>query len=466
MPLYLKATSPLTGATGGSTRNWWSMPTRTIYTPVGAGSNVNVTNATELDTALTTATPGDCINLASGEYGQFFWQANPAQGHQSGTAGAPITVQAQAGATVTFTGSGVSNGADCLRLEDVDYWRVSGIHVKTAQFPVRLFSCTNGEWLNNKVSNSGDSLMALQYWSRVTGSLIAGDPCSNILIEGCEFYDSGNVNSQYGEGLYLGNGSTPWVDTPHDIEIRYCDFTDLTADGVDIKSGSYNIDLHHCDFHDWTHDATASVISHGPMDVIDPSYNTLDRDIKIHHNRMWNIGLPSAYTIGISCHLGGEKIYNNLMWAFGNNASTRGINIRGVDYSSPFDGYQGSTVGTLDIYNNTIWVDSSINKYYQGTPPTINIWNNITQDGAAGSTETITSGAEQVAASVFLGPVPTVNTSGTAIGTGETEEGSAFIPASATSVPQTTGTTPSDDLSNLARPQGARAEKGALEYLA
>ena len=447
-------------------RAWFAMPTRQIFQPVGSGSNVNVSSASALDAALTNAVPGDCINLATAEYGAFVWGANSTYGHASGTVGNPITLQAQAGASPTFTGSGVSNEADVLRLEDVDYFRVSGIEVSNGQYGYRHFSCTNGEVLNNKLHNMGHSILVFQYWSRPAGTVVAGDPSSNILVEGNEIYDSGQSATQYGEGIYLGQGSAPyWADECHDIEIRNNYLHDLSADGIDIKPGCYNIYIHHNDFKNVENESGAVIHCQSGaldnLDTYDPKRTTLERVTEIHHNRFWNIGHTIQTAVfGITCGHGGEKIYNNLFWGFWNNAATRAINIRHLqnavsDYA-------------VDIYNNTIWVDNSINKAYDFSAPTggVNIWDNITQDGAAGSTETISSGADQVAASVFLGPVPTVNTSSEAIGTGNTEPGSAFIPDTATSVPAAAGTEPADDLTDIPRPQGARTEKGAIEYLA
>lgn len=453
---------------GGTGRVWWDPPARQIYQPTGSGSNVNVTNASQLNTALTTATPGDCINLATGEYGSFVWGANSTFGHQSGTSGNPITVQAQAGASPTFTGTGTGNNADTLRLEDVDYFRISGIEVSNSQFNFRLFSCTFGEVRHCAIHDSGHANFVINDQSRITGSLDVGDPAHDILVEDCQVYNSGRIlnpdlaadpDSVYGEAIYLGVGSVgqEWVHKPYNIEIRWCDIYNTIGDGVDIKPGCRNIYVHHNKFHDMDVPA-GSVITHGPTAVPDTTIG-VEKRIEIYQNRIWNIGHSnqqanqgSAY--GIQCWLGGEKMWNNLLWGFADHGvNTRGVNIRGLTGGS-VSGY------SIDIYNNTIWTDYSIsNVYNDGNPPTQNIDNNITADGRQGT--------QLVAGSVFTGTIPALHAESTATASGETEAGTAFTPATSLSVPAaTTGLIATNDLTGLGRPIGQQTEQGALEYLA
>jgi hypothetical protein len=160
----------------------------------------------------------------------------------------------------------------------------------------------------------------------------------------------------------------------------------------------------------------------------------------------------------VTCHLGGEYIYNNLMWSFADftaGSNTRAINIRGNSRSSSYGIY---------VWNNTCWVNDDYVEFWDGgsllqTHPTVTKWNNVSGVGGLG--------VAAVSDTAFVGAVPAqVGVQGTAGGSSvNKDEGKNFVPTSATAVAATTSTVPSDDLTGISRPQGARSDIGALEYV-
>ena len=147
----------------------------------------------------------------------------------------------------------------------------------------------------------------------------------------------------------------------------------------------------------------------------------------------------------------GTLVYNNVIWGFNPSLDVNGIR-------TAF--YQNDGTTPIQIYNNTVWVTGTAFVQFRSagsTGPSVQYTNNLSVDGSQGST-TISAGN-------FVGPIPTVNTQGTAdAGDGP---GSAFIPISSATniVGQATGTTASTDITAVSRPQGGSSDRGAYELI-
>ncbi len=397
--------------------SWWKRGERWLYRPTGSGRDVPVVNNEELDRALGTAMPGDCINLAAGGYGPFVWSAH--RGHRSGAPNAPITVQAGPGQEVRFQGPSVHTQADVFRTEDIDHFRVSGVSVSHSQFAMRIFSSSYGSIEHCRFNNSGHALVAVQDYTRTSaGNLTLGEPSNHITFDSCDLADAGRSltdGQPFGEGFYFGHGSNWWEHKPHHITVFGCDITRTIGDAVDIKPGCRHIHIVGNKMHDLDV-PSGSVISHGPMGMNDAA-PSVEKRIEIADNRIWNIGhghqqagQRSAY--GISAWLGGERIVGNRMWGFADHGvNTRAINLRGL--SRRVSGFP------LVVQDNVLWTNYSSVVAFDHDRPDIQMSGNMTPDGR--------NGQDRTDPAEFVGPVPReLFSEFDGIADGSTDPGSVF----------------------------------------
>ncbi|MCX6718372.1 MAG: right-handed parallel beta-helix repeat-containing protein, partial [Candidatus Staskawiczbacteria bacterium] len=134
--------------------------------------------------AADTATAGDTVNVAAGEY-----HAQVAF-TKSGTAGHPIIFQTDPADPAIIDGEGVSFSiwSSLIRLDNASYLTLSGFKViNSLTTSIQINNGTHDQLLNLDVSNSGTSYAA-------TGQIVAGSdigsPPAFSVISGCKVHDS------------------------------------------------------------------------------------------------------------------------------------------------------------------------------------------------------------------------------------------------------------------------------------
>jgi hypothetical protein len=183
-----------------------------------------VADATSLEQALTSATPGTVIRLAPGMYsGQFVASV-------SGTERAPITLCGPREAVID--GGNIKKGY-AFHLDRASWWKLGGFSVQDAQKGVVTDHVSHVLISGLFVHQIGDEAVHLRAAS------------SDNVVENLMVRDTGHLNTKFGEGIYVGSAHSNWCtysacapDTSDRNVIRGNDVAQTTAENVDIKEGT------------------------------------------------------------------------------------------------------------------------------------------------------------------------------------------------------------------------------------
>ncbi|MCU1405411.1 MAG: hypothetical protein JWQ43_1714 [Glaciihabitans sp.] len=149
----------------------------------------SVSTADELAAAVAAAQPGGIIALADGIYpGSLVLQA-------VGAAEAPITL---CGSRDAVLDGGPTDNGYALHLQGASYWNLVGFTVTGGKKTVMLDAASNNTLSGLAISGSGDEGLHLRSAS------------SGNLVQGNEISQTGLVNAEYGEGIYVGTAQSNW----------------------------------------------------------------------------------------------------------------------------------------------------------------------------------------------------------------------------------------------------------------
>lgn len=205
-----------------------AMPTSMSFEPPTAAVcpavTVAVTTATELQTALSAARPGDVIGLADGTYAGNFTVTT------KGTEASPIFLCGSERAVLDA--GGIKEGY-VLHLDGAAFWRVVGIMVRNGQKGVMADAVQHTVLQGLTVELTGDEAVHFRRGS------------SDNIIRDSTIRDTGHRRAKFGEGVYLGTATSNWC-TISDCQPDRSDrnlvigntITQTTAESVDLKEGT------------------------------------------------------------------------------------------------------------------------------------------------------------------------------------------------------------------------------------
>jgi hypothetical protein len=184
-----------------------------------------VSGAAGLQTALTSARPGQVIELADGVYGGRFVAS------ASGTAAAPIVLRGGRGAVLD---GGTASTGVTLQLKGANHWRLEGFTVRGGQKGVVLDSSNHDVLSKLDVGQTG--MEAVHFRSS----------SSDNRLEGSSVHHTGRVNAGFGEGVYVGSAMSNWgtygnsggMDRSDRNVIAGNRIYAVTAENIDIKEGT------------------------------------------------------------------------------------------------------------------------------------------------------------------------------------------------------------------------------------
>jgi nitrous oxidase accessory protein NosD len=185
---------------------------------------VEVATAAQLHSALDNAEPGDVVVLADGVYqGKFV-------ADQPGTQAAPITLCGSRNAILNAEGP---SGGYVLHLNNADHWRITGITVRHGQKGIMLDETDHAVIDRVEVHDIGDEGIHLRKFS------------SHNVVRDSVVHDTGNRNTKFGEGIYIGSARSNWSsisgdqpDASNDNLIEGNTIYNVTGEPVDIKEGT------------------------------------------------------------------------------------------------------------------------------------------------------------------------------------------------------------------------------------
>jgi hypothetical protein len=226
----------VTGSTSGSTPAPPPPPTsptppptttQTACTQIPHSRLVAVSTSSELHSALSSAQPGDLIQLADGSYGD----GSEFRLTASGTASQRITVCGTSNAVVN---AGSLSGRDGMKLTGANYATLSGFTITNALFGVWVERSIHVLLQGLTVHSIGQEGIEIVAFSK------------NAVVSNNRIYDTGRVVAEYGEGIYIGSANAKWAaltggqpDATDSVLIEGNNIgPDVRAEHIDAKEGT------------------------------------------------------------------------------------------------------------------------------------------------------------------------------------------------------------------------------------
>jgi hypothetical protein len=183
-----------------------------------------VTDASQLQAALSAAQPGTVIDMLPGTYQQKFVAS------VSGTADAPITLCGDR--TAVIDGGGIKKGYG-IYLNGASWWRLVGFSVDNSQKGVVTDHVQHTTIVGLYVHDVGDEGIHLRSFS------------TDDTVEGNLIRRTGLLNAKFGEGIYIGSAHHNWCtytsclpDASDRNVIKGNDIAQTTAENIDVKEGT------------------------------------------------------------------------------------------------------------------------------------------------------------------------------------------------------------------------------------
>ena len=381
--------------------------------------------------------PGDTINLASGNYTHIHYRSSVGYNHNSGTEANPIVIQAAQGASPVILGdNGPTDRA--VYLARVSYVKVRGLKVVGGIFGMSTGATVGVDFEYNEVQDAGDAAVSIQaYFSDHSDVSSHSDIICN------KIHGSGTHSPEFGEGIYIGNGSQV-DDASHDVLIQGNEIYNVAADGIDIKASTYNITVRDNFIHDinFTIDSYGRAIGIGANEVNYRSGNYL-----IENNVFANLTSDrDGDAIAIAIGHGGTTLRNNVFY---------NIEDRGIYMQSTGGGYGFGNPSATDvyIYNNTLWGCGTVGclQDLSNGRATVTARNNL-------SSATMGSGNRAAVSGDFVGPLTGTANAGEGPGSGFKLKSSSGAVNSAVPISGF-----NKDLEGTTRPLGSQWDFGAFE---
>lgn len=182
-------------------------------------------NWAALAAAMNALTPGQKLVIGAGTY----TKTNYFNLSCSGNSGAPIWIEAAAGATVVINHSGTSqNILNVGSGSPVRYLAIRNIEFTGGSHGIRFYDCQNIWFDRNKVHGTGDA-----------GISTNTNNTSFMYITRNEIYDTDGT----GEGMYLGANSGAVIMSQSIIALNHVHHTNKASvtqgDGIELKQGSW-----------------------------------------------------------------------------------------------------------------------------------------------------------------------------------------------------------------------------------
>ncbi|MEM7339180.1 MAG: right-handed parallel beta-helix repeat-containing protein [Actinomycetota bacterium] len=371
--------------------------------PVAGGVTHAVASRAAWDNAVAAAQPGDVIRLTNTITERLAYRGTndgaPGTGG-SGTAAAPIVITADPG--VWIDPGNQNSGVGALDVIAVDHVHVVAVNVRNAQFGVRCLQCRGAAGapiriVDNNVTDIGHAGITFAgHWATHAAS-------SHGLIAGNVISDTGRTNAHFGEGVYIGHGSTEWVDETSNVEVRGNNISRTAAEGVDIKPGTRSIIVRDNLIHDLAPASGGAISAHYVNAAPNPKPAELDH-VLVQNNLIWNVnlnGVSGSNDWAIWVGHGGVDLIGNRIWGLRHRpGGTRAIRVRATQAFGPHP---------IRIEGNTFWTTHGW--VAEGSP------SGAANVVAAGNVGVELASAEVVVgADAFAAPVPALGTGGAADG--------------------------------------------------
>lgn len=195
-----------------------------------SATTYNCSTVSEIQTALSSVVAGDEIVIAAGTYvSSTATNASWFYASADGTEANPITIRsASSSDKAHLQGTSHSSGT-VLRIEG-DYWIVEDLEISTGLKGLVFDNSNYSQAINCDIHTVGNEAVHVR------------DGSDYVTIDGCNIYNTGNVNEGYGEGIYIGTDKGSW--SSYDPYVNYTTVKNcmigpnVRAEPLDIKEGT------------------------------------------------------------------------------------------------------------------------------------------------------------------------------------------------------------------------------------
>ncbi len=336
------AVEPAAAADGGCGR----------YQPAAPAGGVvrSVSNQEELTAALAAARPGDTVNLATGTYTRVDYRRE--KGHQSGTASAPIVIQAEAGATpvVDAGDNGHPSRRFAVSIDRMAHVAVRGLEIRNGIFGALSRGSVSITFEHTHIHHVGQVGVATGAAEGPSGL----EPSSDTTIRCNSIHHTGMLDHEYGEGIYVGTGKTGAVDRTSDVLIEGNEIHTIANEAIDVKRHTTNVTVRHNLIHDVT-PYYGGAISLGLN-----KNNWGPANYLVEHNKIWNVSSGRHYAQAIAVAHGPTTIRNNTIWNIESRITdswpwTAPIQVHGDDSDADWAyGFGNPAATAVQIVGNTV----------------------------------------------------------------------------------------------------------------
>ncbi|TWT48008.1 hypothetical protein Pla22_50080 [Rubripirellula amarantea] len=211
-------------------------------TPNGddANSGKSVTNGVASGKrAAELASPGSRIVVAEGRYSPLRFEG------LKGSESAPILIEAQnrseGSESGTVVSSGNFKGGTGLTLVKCQHVILSGFEVTKTQKGIGVHSCSHCIIKDNWLHDLGQEAIHVGRGPTNSGdNPFTGPESHHVRVANNKISSTGKSIAIYGEGIYIGTGAIRG-DHSHDIVVEDNVLTDISAEAIELKPGTYNL---------------------------------------------------------------------------------------------------------------------------------------------------------------------------------------------------------------------------------
>lgn len=348
------------------------------------GTTRNVTSEPEWTTAMANMVPGDLTRVT---VGLTLTADLVCRGNKYGLSGSNLTATPAGGTEdlpmiltcadgVTVDRDSQTGNALALTIRNVDHVWAVGFNVTNGHFG---FNCRNLDGTSTSpvriaycdVTDMGDSGITLQGWFQAIASSGGTPPAgagnewgysSYVVIEKCRVEAMGRQNVQFGESIYLGQGSSTdnHLGRADHIWVRFNELIECTADFLDVKRGSHHVYYYGNRMTKGAFNAGSGMqILYASDSTARPSYYDFDPEIYILFNRIDDGNLTNP--VGGSSNYMAQASYAGIRFAFnmGWGFSSGGVGLR-LRTGAALGESQSSDGEVWTVVNNLFWLSDGL----------------------------------------------------------------------------------------------------------
>jgi len=304
----------------------------------------------DLNAILNNTKGGDTVLIKSGTYKNIIL-ADKKYSEKS-----PLVVSAFDSDNVFISGSTISKGCS-LEMINCSYIVVEGLTFINAMWGIYVKSSDHIIIRNNEIHKTGQEGCHIGRSSRYIDAI------------GNKIHNTGQFNSKWAEGIYVGSGSYSGRNFPDNCEYIWIEDNHIyetgNAEGINVKGESFHITVRNNKIHD-IHPGTsvqynqAGITVEGAANSLENNYRLNEmRDVWVEYNTIWNVSDGySDWNNGIMFFGTGVYILNNTIHncankgIFGNNWKNLGLQ----NYVYGNNVYQCST--SIDLHPDLKTSDS------------------------------------------------------------------------------------------------------------